>query len=242
MGHIKNSVQIEKMKSACLKTASIHQKISRISLAGLTEIEVAEKIDELMQQEGIVEKSFPTIVGSGERALILHAVPTEKVIAENEFIVLDFGGKFEGYCADMTRTVSAGNKSTSEQREIYTIVLNAQNKAIESVSMQQSLKSIHKIAKSELIRGLDQTALKGKYDIDVLFPHKTSHWIGKDVHEESPLGKLQSYEMLLQAGLTFTIEPGLYIQNTNTKYDGIGVRIEDVVLMTQNGYEVLTCT
>lgn len=240
MGHIKNKQDIEKIKRACQKTAWVHQQISKMPLLGLTEVEVAEKIHELMTEQQLFEKSFPTIVGSGNRALILHAEPSDKIIDKNDFIVLDFGGKFDGFCADMTRTLSASRKSTKEQLEIHSIVLKAQKKVIESVSLSQSLSSLHEIAKTELIRGLDQTELKGKYDINVIFSHKTSHWIGHVVHEISPWGQLQSYEMLLQEGLTFTVEPGLYIQNTNTKFDGIGVRIEDVVLVTKTGFDILT--
>lgn len=172
--------------------------------------------------------------------MILHAEPTEKIIEDNDLVLIDMGLKYNGYCSDMTRTYSANGQMTEEQKEIENIVRTAQQAVLNSISKKQSLSSLHNIAKNSLIKGLDATDLFGKYDIQKIYTHKTSHWIGQDVHDKCAYTDEMGQPILLKPGMCFTVEPGLYIQNTNTKYDGIGIRIEDVVVVTDDGFDILS--
>ncbi len=240
MGLIKNKQQQGYLRTAGQQIAEFHQYISELNLVGFTEIEVAELIQEKMNQLKVQGLAFPIIVGSGERALDLHAIPSEKVIADTDLVLVDIGVTYEGYCSDMTRTYSASKKMSEVQIEIFKIVQSVQRKVIDAVTTKTTLFDLHQLAQKEFCQMLDQTDLKGKYDIQKIYPHKTSHWIGSVVHEQSPYVDEQGRPIALLSGHTFTVEPGLYIQGTGTKYDGVGVRIEDVILMTENGFEILT--
>lgn len=240
MGLIKNKRQQDYLRKAGQQIAEVHHYISELNLVGLTEIEVSELIQKKMNQMNVQGLAFPIIVGSGERALDLHAVPSDKVIVETDLVLVDIGVTYEGYCSDMTRTYSASKKMTAAQMEIFNIVQSVQRKVIEAVTTKTTLFELHQLAQNEFCRLLDHTVLKGKYEIQKIYPHKTSHWIGSVVHEQSPYFDEQNRPIALQSGHTFTVEPGLYIQGTGTKYDGVGVRIEDVILMSENGSEILT--
>lgn len=240
MGIVKNKLQQGYLRTAAEQISEIHQNLSELNLVGLTEIEVAVWIQEKMNQLHVQGLAFPIIVGSGDRTLDLHAVPSDKVILGSDLVLVDIGVTYEGYCSDMTRTYSAAKKMSEAQLEIFNIIQAVQQKVIAAVTTKTTLLDLHQLAQHEFCHLLDQTQLNGKYDIQKIFPHKTSHWIGSVVHEQSPYFDEQGHAVKLQAGQTFTVEPGLYIQDTGTKYDGIGVRIEDVILMTETGSEVLT--
>ncbi len=238
--NIKTNEEIHKIKMACQLISKVHKRVRKLNFVGKSELEIQKKITDLIKGMDINELAFPIIVGSGIRSLILHAEPTEKIISENDLVLIDMGLKFQGYCSDMTRTWPASGIFSNEQKIIFDIVKNAQQDVLNSISKNQSLVALHEIAKSSLCRGLNSTDLKGLYDIQKIYPHKTSHWIGKDVHDGNVYMDEKNEPILLQSGMCFTVEPGLYIQNTNTKFDGIGIRIEDVILITENGYEILT--
>ena len=240
MKQIKAVEEIKKIKMACQLISQVHHKTRALDVVGWTEFQIKEYILKSIQDLNMNELAFPVIVGSGERSLVLHAEPTNKIVAEGDLVLIDIGLKYEGYCSDMTRTWSANRKMTTQQNEIYEIVHRAQLAVLNSISKNHSLASLHEIAQKSLCQGLDNTELCGQYDIEKIYPHKTSHWIGKDVHDDCPYIDEHGQPILLKSGMCFTVEPGLYIQNTNTRYDGIGIRIEDVVVVTENGIEILT--
>jgi Xaa-Pro aminopeptidase len=238
--NIKSNKEINKIRIACQLISKVHKQVQKLNVIGKSELEIQKSISGMIKAMNIDELAFPIILGSGVRSLILHAEPTEKIVTSNDLVLIDMGVKYEGYCSDMTRTWPANGDFLNEQKIIYDIVKNAQQDVLKSISTHQSLASLHDIAKQSLCRGLDSAELKGLYDIHKIYPHKTSHWIGQDVHDGNIYLDEKNQPISLQAGMCFTVEPGLYIQNTNTKFDGIGIRIEDVVVVTENGFEMLT--
>ncbi len=238
--NIKSKEEVNKIRIACQLISKVHKQVRKLNFVGQSELQIKKYIMDLITDMDIDELAFPIIVGSGVRSLILHAEPTEKIVCANDLVLIDMGLKFEGYCSDMTRTWPAGGTFSNEQKIIYDIIKKAQQDVLNSISKNQSLFSLHEIAKNSLCRSLDLTDLKGRYDIQKIYPHKTSHWIGLDVHDGNVYIDEKNQPILLQSGMCFTVEPGLYIQNTDTKFDGIGIRIEDVVVITESGFEILT--
>ena len=188
---------------------------------GKTEIEVAVELEYFCKQKGATEMSFDSIVASGVRSSLPHGVFSEKVINNGEFLTMDFGCVYNGYCSDMTRTVFVG-KADEKQKNIYNTVLEAQQKALEQIKPGMLGKDVDKIA-----RDIITAAGFGEN-----FGHGLGHGVGLAVHEEprlSPLG-----ERVLEANMVVTDEPGIYIAEYG------GVRIEDLVLVTDQGNRVLS--
>jgi Xaa-Pro aminopeptidase len=231
---IKSKVEIEKLKAAARKTREVHELIFQQEWIGRTEKEIADFADQRLG-----DLSFDTLVGAGIHATEVHAQPGHQIIRQGDLVIVDIGAKVAGFCGDMTRTFSAGGSMSEEQDLIFRIVLAAQEHAFAKVQIGTTLGSIHQAVKEFFGEQLLSHGILGDNDhdkLDSLFPHKTSHWIGREVHEKSP------YEAPLCEGMTFTVEPGLYFHPSLgiQKYSGIGVRIEDMVLMTAKGFEVLT--
>ncbi len=188
---------------------------------GLTEKEVALELEYTMKKNGATDLSFESIVASGVRSSLPHGVFTDKVINNGEFLTLDFGCVYNGYCSDMTRTVFVG-KADDKQKKIYSIVLEAQEKALEQYKPGILCKEVDKVAR-------DIISKEGYGDN---FGHGLGHGVGLAVHEEprvSPLG-----QRTLEAGMVVTDEPGIYISEYG------GVRIEDLILVTETGCRVLS--
>jgi Xaa-Pro aminopeptidase len=189
--------------------------------------------------------AYETIVGSGDRSTLLHARATDKVVHDGELVLIDAGGEWCGYCADITRVVPAGGKFSAKQREIYQTVLIAQKAAIAKVRPSVTLQEIHAVATEALIEQLSRLGHAEdelRRNIGQLMPHSTSHWIGLDVHDPCPYVDDTGSLIRLQAGMSFTVEPGLYFRSKEIfpEFYGIGVRIEDDVVVTETGCEILT--
>jgi Xaa-Pro aminopeptidase len=191
-------------------------------LKGRTEKEVAFDLEFFMRKEGASKLAFDIIVASGENGALPHARPTDRVISTGDLVTLDFGCVVDGYCSDMTRTVAVG-KSDGRQREIYQLVLEAQQTGVKAVQPGKAGKEVDAAAR-EVIAG----AGYGEQ-----FGHGLGHGVGLEVHERPPvLSKLG--EELLQEGMVTSVEPGIYIPGWG------GVRIEDLVVVTSQGCRVLT--
>jgi len=188
---------------------------------GVTEIDIALQLEFIMRKNGASGVSFETIVVSGIRGSLPHGVPLDKQIKKGEFITMDFGAIFEGYCSDMTRTVAVG-KINEKQRNVYETVLEAQGAALNNIKPDAPCYEIDKAA-----RDVIDSAGYGKY-----FNHSTGHGVGIEVHEIPSLSP--SSKQILKKGNVVTVEPGVYIPGE------IGVRIEDFVLITDLKYENLT--
>ncbi|MBX2988373.1 MAG: M24 family metallopeptidase [Bdellovibrionaceae bacterium] len=233
---VKNAQEIALLREAARWSAEAHRELMWQAPQGATEKGIAAQLEGFLRQRGSSDTAYPTIVGAGERALILHAEPTERRAVDGELVLVDAGGKAGGYCADITRTWPAGDRFSDKQRILYEVVLRAQKSAIRAVRPGVTLLDLHEGVKRDLLEGLRrQNWLKrGEEDrLREFYPHKTSHWLGRLVHDPCAQTNAAGEPLRLEPGMVFTIEPGLY-------FEGLGVRIEDDILVTDTGCEVLS--
>jgi Xaa-Pro dipeptidase len=188
---------------------------------GKTELEIIAAIEYELKKKGISEMSFSTMVLSGKNAASPHGTPGSTKVKKGDFVLFDLGIVYKGYCSDITRTVAYG-EITKEQETIYQTVLKAQQAAVIAVKPGIPLKELDLTA-----RNIISQAGYGKF-----FPHRLGHGLGISVHEYPSV--TETNELALKKGMVFTIEPGIYVQET------AGVRIEDDVVVTDHGVEVLT--
>ncbi len=188
---------------------------------GATERSIAMEMEFFMRSQGATGSSFDTIVASGERSALPHGVASDKTIGAGEFVTLDFGAYYKGYCSDLTRTVVVG-KASDKHKEIYAIVQEAQQYALDRLRPGMTGKEGDALTRDIIAR----------YGYGEYFGHSTGHGIGLEIHE-SPRLSLAS-DVVLTPGMVVTVEPGIYLPGFG------GVRIEDDVVMTDRGIRVLT--
>jgi len=211
---IKTSVQVN---SAALEQALRHFKPS------MTEIDLAAEIEFRMRRLGADGVAFETIVASGARSALPHARPTDRPIQQDELLLIDMGAQVAGYASDMTRTHAVG-KLNAKVRRMYRAVLESQLAAVDAVKPGASCAGVDRAARG-VLRG---------FGLDKLFIHSTGHGLGLEIHERPRVGR--SERTKLEAGMAITIEPGVYQEGLG------GVRIEDTVVVTSRGCEILTPT
>ncbi|RBW70598.1 M24 family metallopeptidase [Bacillus taeanensis] len=218
---IKDESEIKILKEAANIADAAFKHILTYIRPGLTELEVSNELEFFMRKNGAVSSSFDIIVASGLRSALPHGVATEKVIEKGEFITLDFGAYYKGYCSDITRTISIG-EPPEKLKEIYEIVLEAQLRG-----MSQIKKGISGREADAITRDYISEKGYGEY-----FGHSTGHGIGLEVHEGPGLSAKS--DTILKPGMVVTVEPGIYISGLG------GVRIEDDLLITDSGNESFT--
>jgi len=194
--------------------------------------------------------AFETIVGSGRNACVLHYVANRGVIGTDQPVLVDAGAEYGLYAGDVTRTFPSGGRFTGPQREVYQLVDAARRAAVATIAPGVTVADVHDAAARVLAEGLTALGvLEGTAD-EILereghkayYPHRTSHWLGLDVHDPGDYA-LGGLPRTLQPGMVLTVEPGLYFRQDAAEvgtFSGIGVRIEDDVLVTDSGHEVLT--
>lgn len=212
--------EIEKIRKAVEITDTVFSKLLDFIKPGLTENDVSAEITYQHKKLGASEDSFHPIVASGWRGALPHGRASNKVIENGDMITLDFGCTYEGFCSDLTRTISVG-KPNDELRKIYEIVYDAQRKAIDKASTKLTSKQLDSVAR-------DYITLKG---FGENFGHGLGHGLGIDVHENPSVS--QRMEMELKENCVVTIEPGIYVDKLG------GVRIEDDIVLKNGGCEVL---
>jgi Xaa-Pro aminopeptidase len=216
---VKDNNELKLIRKAVVINDAVFVKILDRIKPGVREKDLAAEIDYLITQQG--EVAFPTIVGAGRNGALPHYQPGMKRLKKGEAVVFDFGTKYQGYCSDMTRTVFAG-KADKKGKEIYSIVLEAQMRAIAAMKKGEKVKDIDAKARDFITeKGY------GKY-----FGHGLGHGVGLLVHEGPALAKTS--KAILNINNVVTVEPGIYLP------DWGGVRIEDLVRVTENGCEILT--
>ena len=218
---IKTPKEIEFIKKAQAITDKAFSHILNFIKVGKTEKEIALELEFFMRKNGSPGVAFDTIAVSGKNSSLPHGVPTDKPLEKGDFLTMDFGASFEGYCSDMTRTVALGYV-TDRQQEIYNIVLQAQLEALKNIKPNIQCKEIDKIAR-------DIITNKGYGEF---FGHGLGHSVGIEIHENPSFNTRD--ERPLKKGMVITVEPGIYLP------DKFGVRIEDMVVITDEGFENIT--
>jgi Xaa-Pro aminopeptidase len=248
---IKEPAEIELLRASAAVARAAHGEALRQVRPGMREFEVEALIDFEFRRRGAAGPAYPSIVAAGANATILHYVENESLLDDGELLLIDAGAELAGYCSDVTRTFPVGARYSEPQRELYDIVLRAQKAAIDAVRPGATFDDPHRAALGILVAGLVELGLlQGSVDDAIehaayrpFYMHRTSHWLGLDVHD---VGSYRSGDgpRVLEPGMVLTVEPGLYVASDNTDVDerfrGIGIRIEDDVLVTAAGNEVLT--
>lgn len=218
---IKDPQEIEIIRQAVNIVDDTYAHILKVTKPGMREVEVANELEFSMRKQGATSSSFDIIVASGTRSALPHGVASEKVIEQGDFVTLDFGALYRGYCSDMTRTFAVGEPKP-KLREIYEVCLQAQLIGVQHIKAGMMGKEADALCR-------DYITEKG-YGPN--FGHSTGHGLGMEVHEVPRLSMV--VEEILQPGMVVTVEPGIYIAGIG------GVRIEDDIVITQNGNEILT--
>lgn len=237
---IKNSEDIKAMRKACGISAQLHTLSMTGAILGLSEKKLADKLTKFYNATEAASWAYPMLIGSGKRTTIIHASPTQKKIQSGELVLIDLGVKADGFASDITRTWPVDKKFTREQKTIYQIVLNAQKAVLKAAKPGETLTGLHELSREYLLDGLLRHKIISKDELSEVFPHKTSHWIGRLVHDACPYFNEDQTAVKLETGMLFTVEPGLYLKDKYGKYSNIGIRIEDVVLVTEDGCEVIS--
>ena len=222
---VKDEEEITLIRKACEIADAAFLDIVGFIRPGISEIEVAARLEQYMRSLGSERPAFTTIVASGKRGSMPHGIASEKLIVSGEFVTMDYGAVYRGYHSDITRTICVG-RADDEQRRVYEAVLKAQLTGLSSVAVGVSGKAVDKAARENLkAAGLEEH-----------FGHGLGHSLGLEIHEEPRLSPKSDCQHLLK-NMLVTVEPGVYIPGWG------GIRIEDTVLVTDNGGEPLTlCT
>ena len=242
---IKSPEEISQIKKACDISVNAHIQAMQQCKDGMNESELEGILLYQFLKQGARQVAYPCIVAGGNNACTLHYTKNDSALKKGDLVLIDAGAEYQYYASDITRTFPVGGEFTPAQKAIYELVLASQMAAIEQIKPELPFEDIQKIILKVLVKGLvDLNILKG--DVDKLiqekaylpyYMHNSGHWLGLDVHDVGNYGSLK-------AGMVLTVEPGLYLSSQNTSlpeaYRGIGIRIEDDVLVTENGCEVLT--
>ena len=247
---IKGAAEIKAMKKAAAVSVVAHRRAMSQCQPGMFEYEIEAELEYAFRQGGAQYPAYPSIVAGGENACILHYIDNSRRLRKHDLLLIDAGAEIDCYCADITRTFPVSGRFSGRQKALYEIVLEAQLAAIAAVSPGASFNDPHEAAVRAITAGLkDLKLLKGsvgslieKTAYRKFFVHRTSHWLGLDVHDVGEYRVGDTWRML-EPGMVLTIEPGIYVpahQNIPKQWHGIGIRIEDDVLVTQQGHDVLT--
>jgi Xaa-Pro aminopeptidase len=244
---IKESWEIDQIKNAIGISNKAHRAAMSLARPGILEFEVAAAMEYLFKKNGASHFAYESIVAGGDNANILHYTNNNEVLKDGDLLLIDAGAEFNLYASDITRTFPVNNKFSGPQKALYEIVLNAQKAVIENSLPGKTLGDNHQVALKILTQGLiDLKILKGTLDENLekgnykaYYPHGTGHWLGLDVHDHNPYLEEDLTDIKFGPGMVFTVEPGLYLskddQNIPHEFRGIGIRIEDDILITDKG-------
>lgn len=248
---IKSPMEIKLLKHAAEITAHAHLKTMRQCKPKMYEYELAGKLLHEYYMHGASAVAFPPIIASGNNSCVLHYEENNRQVYDGDLVLIDAGCEYQCYASDVSRTFPANGKFTREQALIYEIVLLAQQKVIEQIKPNNDWYAGQKIAVQTITEGLCELGiLRGNVDELIeqqaykpFYMHKVSHWLGLDAHDADAC-KIDAQEKQLQPGMVLTVEPGIYIlpnmKNVDKRWRGIGIRIEDDLLITESGHEILT--
>ena len=251
MRMVKDPEELAHLRTAIAITADAHRAAMRAARPGVHEYEIEALVDYTFRRMGAAGPAYPSIVAGGPNATTLHYVTNDRPLAAGDLLLIDAGADFAGYCADVTRTFPVADHFSGPQRAIYELVLQAQLAAIAVIRPGIRHEQVHQRAVEVLVDGLiDLRLLSGDRQEIIsneryrpFYMHRTSHWLGMDVHDVG-LYKVAGNSRTLEPGMVMTVEPGIYIaadrDDVDPQFRGIGVRIEDDILVTSDGHDVLS--
>ncbi len=247
---VKQTEEVRVMKRAAKVSAAGHRRAMEVCRPGMWEYELQAELEYEFRKGGSPYPAYPPIVASGANACVLHYIDNNDELKDGDLVLIDAGAEIDCYASDITRTFPVNGKFSAQQRALYEIVLAAQSAAIEKAQAGNHWNEPHEAAVRVLVQGLvDLALLQG--DVDGLienesfrrfYMHRTGHWLGMDVHDVGDY-KIEGEWRELEPGMTFTVEPGLYMPNdddVDPVLRNIGIRIEDDVLINRSGNTVLT--
>ncbi len=254
----KDDFEIERMRIASKISAEGHEIVREFARPGMNERDLQAQIEKYFLEKGTRGPAYGSIIASGDNACVLHYTANNSLIRDGDLILIDAGCSLDDYYnGDITRTFPANGKFSGEQKALYEITLKAQEAAIQCVRPGDNAENVHMTALKHLIEGLvDIGLLVGEVDSIIeqeayshLYMHRTGHWLGLDVHDVGAY-RLGDYHLKLESGMVLTVEPGIYISDRlavpegqpeiDERWKGIGIRIEDDVLVTEDSVEVLS--
>lgn len=247
---IKSPSEIAVMQKSADISCTAHKAAMTLCAPGVYEYQLEATILHSFAMQGARYPAYNTIVGGGDNACILHYVENKDVLSNGDLVLIDAGSEYQGYAADITRTFPVNGKFSQAQKDIYNLVLSVQLTCIEQLKPGRSIAQVMQLAVKMTTQGLiDLGILEGPLNTCIeegahkaFFMHGLGHYLGLDVHDVGNY-KDQGQDKLLEIGMVMTVEPGIYISekaNVPAQYKGIGVRIEDNVVITANGNDVLT--
>ncbi len=247
----KSRAEITAMRKAAKITAKAHRKAMQICRPGLMEYQLEAELKYVFMQNGARDPAYPCIVGGGANGCILHYTENSDALKDGDLLLIDAGSEYDYYASDITRTFPVNGQYSSAQREVYEVVLAAQLAAIKMVRPGNHWDEPHNAAIRTLTEGLVELGiLKGKPSQHIkeksytrYYMHRTGHWLGMDVHDVGDY-KVEGEWRTFEPGMVLTVEPGLYLpagsEGLAKRWWNIGIRIEDDVLVTEDGNEVLS--
>ncbi|WP_172118923.1 Xaa-Pro aminopeptidase [Halomonas hibernica] len=248
---IKSEAEIALLRHAAAISAQAHVRAMQASRPGLYEYQLQAELEHEFVWQGGSGPAYSTIVGGGANACVLHYIENRAALTNDSLVLIDAGAEFELYAGDITRTFPVNGRFSEAQRALYQVVLSAQERAVAAIKPGATLVDVHQNVVKDLTAGLIALGLlegdvQARIDDESyrrFYLHSTSHWLGLDVHDVGSYRLDEKTPRPLVAGMVLTIEPGLYIpdaEDVPSAYRGIGIRIEDNVVVTDEGYENLT--
>ena len=247
----KRPEELATMRQAIAISKNAHEAAMRNARGGMMEWEIEALVDYQFRKHGAAGPSYPSIIASGANAATLHYINNDHEMRAGELLLIDAGCEYDFYASDVTRTFPIGSRFTPLQRDLYEIVLAAQLKSIAAIRPGVKFDDPHDAAVDVLVEGMCHLGLFKESPAEVrekslfrrYYMHRTSHWLGMDVHDVG-LYRIAGDSRKLEPGMILTAEPGIYIapddESAPAEFRGIGIRIEDDVLVTPDGHEVLT--
>ncbi len=248
---VKEASELEIMRRAAGITREAHEAAGRLAHETASEYELQAELEYTFRRRGARGPAYTTIVGGGANATVLHYVANDQKLRAGEMVLIDAGCELEGYASDVTRTYPVSGRFSDAGRALYEVVLSAQLAALDTCGPDRTLDEIHDAAVRRLTEGLvELRLLSGTVDESIanetykrFYMHGTSHWLGLDVHDVGSYRNGDEHRRL-EPGMVFTVEPGLYVarddEEADPRFRGIGIRIEDNVVITADGHENLT--
>lgn len=247
----KSEAELAIMRRAGQISAAAHVRAMQVCRPGMMEYQLDAEIQYCATLSGARHLAYPSIVGGGDNGCILHYIENNDVLNDGDLVLIDAGCELANYASDITRTFPVNGEFSKEQAALYDVVLEAQKAAFNEIAPGKDWNAFHLAAVRVLTEGLlAHGLLRGELEplinsgaYQEFYMHRTGHWLGLDVHDVGDY-RVGGEWRVLEPGMVLTVEPGLYVApdnlNVEAKWRGIGIRIEDDVLVTENGYQVLT--